>query len=645
MNSPRFEAPPQWSLSSTERAEARLEDLDRASRRSDPPAVFYAELLETLADALGATAVEQWAVAPNGFDPAGRVAPLRQATVGPPPTEAVDALRRDGAAAWTAADGPRVAAAIPGVRGPSGALAAALPERATDAAREAAVDLLRAVAEVAERYELRRLAVDSAESSQRHRETSRLVARLLQTSTADDVARAAADALGAAAGERRRVAVLLRRRGGWRVAALSGSRGFSPRADAVRRIERMADTTLAAGEALWRAADGATTIGPPEDPAAATPAPPVLQASDLYADQTDTAAWWIAPFTAPDEPNAANLALLVEAFEGGLEPELPRRLAPLGRLAAAAAAREPAGPVDTLVRRLRSHATAMLAAAAAILAAALVLFGSHGSLEVTVDGQLVPANSARVFAPRDAIVSEVLVDHGDKVSPGQPLVRLRSEELEVKREELAEAIALTKQELAALQTEKLSTRANTAESASETAALAARQVALAEQLTHQQRRAELLDEQARRLEVVSPLAGTVTSWRPHDYLDGRAVGRGERLLEIAATEGPKRLELLAPDELTGRVLQAHQEGPLKIRYVLQAAPGREHAAVVQRIAASTTLNAKGRPVVRIEAAPQGDAPPDARGQSRVTAKIDCGRHRLAMVWFYEAWDAARRAWF
>jgi multidrug efflux pump subunit AcrA (membrane-fusion protein) len=94
-------------------------------------------------------------------------------------------------------------------------------------------------------------------------------------------------------------------------------------------------------------------------------------------------------------------------------------LRPLGRLKT--------GVLEHLSR------TAIVAAAVIAAVAALVLVPADFNIEAP--GTMQPTVRRDVFAPRNGIVDEVLVKHGDDVKAGTALVRMRdpSLELELKR--------------------------------------------------------------------------------------------------------------------------------------------------------------------------------------------------------------------
>jgi multidrug efflux pump subunit AcrA (membrane-fusion protein) len=287
-----------------------------------------------------------------------------------------------------------------------------------------------------------------------------------------------------------------------------------------------------------------------------------------------------------------------------------------------------------------------LGLAGLLLAATVLALLTPATLWLQVDGRFEPVDQARIFAPLDGVVRDVLVKQADKVTAGQPLVQMESPDLQLKQEEVAEAIAATEAEIAALETEKLrAALPGRSDERDDATTLASRSAALRERLGHQQKQRELLAAEATKLVVASPITGAVVSWRPEDYLADRPVRRGQRLLEVAA-DGRWRLELEAPDHQVGPLLRAQKAGePLRVEYVVRSDPSVTHTAVVTAIADATQTDEEGSPIVRVIADPTDAAVANPRSGLGVSAKIDCGTQSLAYVWLHEAIDTIRRRWF
>lgn len=623
-----------------EATDALLDDLDRFAAETTDAGALYARLLRATTDAIGAVVGERWIVGTTSPTRAERVRSAEIGLAATPPAP-VEAIHR--------AETPRVADRwlLCPVSNAIDRVAVLAFHVSADAAAinpERRLDFVAAVAEIADRFETGRQANTLRSASRRIAEVDDFALRLQSLTGQRAIAAAVAEAAQRSAGADRAAVLLRRGVGSWRVAAVTGASRHATRSLAIRRIESLANAVIHDGGGLLGGV--ASTVPPLGDERAARedPAPQVAEALDRYQDESGAASVFVAPCASNDADGISQVALHVESYRGALADDAVDRLAPLARHADAALRRVTAA--GWLAGSLRSSSWLMTAvvAFAAILAAVAALSFVPAELTVRAEGRFVPADRARVFAPTDGVVERLLVGHGDAVAAGQPIVRLRSSELEIGLEEVREAIAVTEREIASLETAKLRGRLERDSDDFDAAALAARVAALKEQRTHQLRRRELLEAEATRLAVASPVDGRVVSWRPEDYLADRPVRRGDRLLEIAAMDGPWRIEIDLADHRVGPVLGAERDD-LRVRYVVKASPENEHAARVVRVAEATRVNADGRPVVRIDVEPAEIEGLSPRSGLAVVAKIDCGKHRLGYVWFHEAWKAVLRRLF
>lgn len=612
--------------------DAFLDDLDRlaATAATDDATAFYRQLLPAASMALGADAAEYVPVASVVGHTAQRwnlTGPLVEA-------DRVHRIRLDGVPRVVPGlDGePVVAVPVEAASGPVGVVAFRLDGGATP---ERSVELAAAVAEVAGRYELRCEAGRVQKAQTRLARIEKLLVRLHARRGLRPIAHEAAEQGRLVAGCDR-LSVLTPTAGGWRIVTVSGVAQVSRRSDAARAIERLVDTAMRGGKPLAFPCPNGELLPPP-----------LSDEVDRYCEASGVRALRVLPCVAPPEDGEreepARLAMLAEWFDETIDADAEPLLAALARHMGVAAARDRSGGWAWWSL---SRTTTALVVAGLLAVGALVALLTPATLWLQVDGRFEPVDQARVFAPLDGVIREVLVKQADQVSRGQPLVLLESPDLQLKQEEVAEAIAATESEIAGLETEKLrASLPGRSEDQDDPTTIASRAASLRERLSHQEKQRELLEAEAAKLLVTSPIKGDVVSWRPEDYLADRPVRRGQRLLEVAA-DSHWRLELEAPDHRVGPLLRAQAAGePLRVEYVVRSDPSETHTAVVTRIADATQTDDEGSPVVRVVADPADPSVANPRSGLGVSAKIDCGTHSLAYVWLHEAIDAIRRRWF
>lgn len=617
--------------------DAFLDDLDRlaATASVNDGDAFYGQLVPTAAAAIGADAVE-YVSQQSGPGHAVRWAAARGQRVELLDAKRLELLRAEGVPRILSGlhdEAPIIACPVSGVAEAVGVLAFRLNDSGIHAERQ--LELATAVAEIAARFELRRAADRVSGAEERLSRVENALVRLHSQSDLKAVAREASDEGRRLAGCDR-LTVLARSGVGWRLLSTSGVARVSRRSDAARRMASLVSAAMRWGEPLAVPALEGTD----------TP-PPLAAEVDRYCDASGVRALRVFPCENVTDDSrtkqAARYALLAEWFDGAVDSEAAPLLEALARHVGVAAQRHS----DTLGQRFGLGRTAIALLVATLLAGGAVLaMITPATLWVAVEGQFEPIDHARVFAPLDGVVEAVLVRQADRVEKDQPLVRLASVELRLQQEEVAEAIASTQAELAALETAKLrATLPGRRDEDADPTALASRVAAQRERLEHQHKRRKLLAEQETRLLVLSPIEGSVVSWRPEDYLADRPVRRGQRLMEIADDER-WRIELEVPDHRSGHVLRASEAAePLRVEYVVRSDPSQTHAGTLASIAETTHVDAEGVPVVRVVVTPEDESGANPRSGLGVSAKIDCGEHSLAYVWLHEAIEAIRRRWF
>lgn len=631
-----------------------LAELERLAHETAEAHSFYAELLESVTLAMGARTTSYW----TGGSGQLRIShqyrlDTNVSTIDAQLAKRLEETRQTGSPRLFTGPGMRgllLASPVRGLAGYTGVLTAELTSGLDPESAERALELFAAIAEVAGDFELRRQVVSSSELK---REFAMLEAFLLRVYGAWSVA----DVCRELAEEGRRLlgcdrlSVLVRSGRSWRVAAVSGVDSPSRRSDAVRGMERLVRVVAATGEMLVL---GDET---PELP------PQVQSAVDDYFAGPAPRSLIVAPCATPatdreQQENHAEVTLVVEEYNATLAEErfvwlqtacnhaavAVQRARAVSRLPFGRWFSPPASASQTKWFGRRTVLSVAAIAALGIAAAALTLVPAE--LEIHAEGRFVPTTRSRVFAPLEAVVDQVLVGHGERVQRGQPIIELKSPQLEIEIERVAGELATTRKEIAGLETARLRAKLPDEKRENEVNSVAAKLAALRELVASHERRLHLLELERERLIVCSPIDGEILSWKPEDYLHERPVARGERLVEIAATGGNWNIDLDVIDRRAGHILAAAESNDrLPVAYVFMSDPAISHLGHVSRIAESTQPDSSGQPVLRVEVRPEASNGVATRSGMRVAAKIHCGERSLGYVWFHDAWEAVQRRWF
>jgi len=260
-------------------------------------------------------------------------------------------------------------------------------------------------------------------------------------------------------------------------------------------------------------------------------------------------------------------------------------------------------------------------------------------LKIPATGILEPVNRQRLYATESGIVTELPVSDGQAVQPGDVLVRLRSDELELQQAELLGALAESQARLAALETAAARGSATVSPLSveSEQAELRARILSLEQQRTVLQRRLDSLVLRA-------TTAGTVIGRDLQQRFVGRPLQRGQLLLDVVAAETPWHLQLDIAETDLRHVLNAFQQGSqsaVPVSYFTETSPEQERSTRLASIGTAAELNARGEWKTRITTLAAPLTAPERPGVG-VQASVACGRRPLLYVLLRRAFDVARR---
>ncbi|MCE9556492.1 MAG: HlyD family efflux transporter periplasmic adaptor subunit [Planctomycetes bacterium] len=444
-----------------------------------------------------------------------------------------------------------------------------------------------------------------------------------------------------------RVSVAIRRRNRLRIVAVSGQDTVETRADIVRLLTELTDVVLATGESLWYV--GSSSDLPPQ----------IEDALHAYIDQSHTRTLAIIPLIQPqpersDEETplkpAILGALIVERIDReGLPDTMRQRIELVSRHGTSAVAnalthdRVFLMPVWRTLGKSRWFVEARrlpktLAVCGGLLVVLVALCVIRADFRITARGTLQTAERRDVFVHEAGVVSEVLVNAGQRVTLGQELVRLKSRDLEVAITELRGRMASTLEQLTSIRRTQGESRLSFDERnrfSGQFAQLQKTYDSLSEQLG-------LLQEKQKLLSVASPLDGIVVTWDVKNRLLGRPVEKGQLLLSLANPQKEWELELMVPEAHAGYVTQAWQEAArdkrdLQVSYILATNPATVHTGKVTAVQPSAEIRGdEGNTVlVRVKIDDQDLNSTELRPGATVSGRISCGRRALGYVWFHD----------
>ena len=311
-------------------------------------------------------------------------------------------------------------------------------------------------------------------------------------------------------------------------------------------------------------------------------------------------------------------------------------------------------PVSKRLRGWRRALSPRTVARGSLVLAALVgvvaaLVFISAELRIEAPGELLPVKRTAVFAPRDGTVRELFVDTGSDVRPGDRLLTLDNEQLDLDAQRVEGEIQTALKQRLAIETSRLENRPADRDGPQRASRLTAELEEVEERLRSLETQRKLLDEQQRALEVAATAGGRVLTWNARTLLDHRPVRRGQKLLTLADLSGPWELRLAIPDHRSGHVQRAlaGRASELPVDFTLASEPGVSRRAVLVSVGTSAEVREVGeRPSVEGVVPIGAGTVADPRPGVSVVARIHCGRHPLGYVWFHELWDLVYRVvWF
>ncbi len=460
-----------------------------------------------------------------------------------------------------------------------------------------------------------------------------------------------------------RVSVAVLKGGKAKVIAISGQDSIENRSNNVQALGSLATRVINSGEPLWY--DGSTEDLPPQ----------LEEAIEDYVDLSHGRTVTVLPIRQPErklegdilaernETNEARVrqeiigALIVEQIETQLSREtLEGRVDLVYEHAARALSNSMSHSnimfmplwrfLDRFLWMFRGSALPKTLSILGLIGAAILsLFIIPMDFDLQGNGKLKPTVERQVFAHADGEVEQVFIKHGDEVVEGQPLVKLKNNELE---QQIQTTRGQYKQSLQ--QAYELKRQLNNSTSLTESDRIRLQQDYNQAEQEAVNRNAELtlLVERQAKLQRLSPIKGLITTWDVEKVLNARPVVTGQVLMTVADPNGPWEVEVLMPEKrmryldwgFANRAKKDEQgEEYLDVEIILMTAPEHKHYGRLYKsgIGERAELDPEDGAVIRLLCKPTDDALLEIsrRPGARVMADVKCGKRSVAFVCFYE----------
>ncbi|MBD15838.1 MAG: hypothetical protein CMJ72_11855 [Planctomycetaceae bacterium] len=461
-----------------------------------------------------------------------------------------------------------------------------------------------------------------------------------------------------------RVTVVLRKGTKYKVAAISGQETFDRRSNVVRLLRKLATTVAKTGDDLWF--DGDTT----------NLAPQVEKSVNAYVDESHTKHLAVLPLREADleeekpgerkHKKRENIlgAIIIEQLVDSRQPEgMLQRVDVVRRHSSTSLTNAQAHenlfllPLWRLLGKTRVLMTArnlpktllvLFALVGAILAMCYVPY----DFNVVADGKLLPELRRDVFASQDGKVEEVTVRHGQKVVAGDIVAKQWSLDLEERMTQLAGQLDETLEEIRSARRQRQLLQGKVQKDDVEREELTGRLARLKVRQESLEKQKKLLELKKEQLVVTTPIDGKVITWKVEE-IKGRAVRRGQRLMEIADPASRWELEVYIPEAKMGHVVEQMQamkqddpKAKLQVNFILATHSAVRLSGQIEEMDRNAEVQGEQGNTVRVRVSfPQEDLKKlvddptnELKIGADVKAKIYCGQQPIGYVWFCDLFE-------
>jgi len=301
--------------------------------------------------------------------------------------------------------------------------------------------------------------------------------------------------------------------------------------------------------------------------------------------------------------------------------------------------KRPLRRLSNLLWRVREHPRTALIRTAVVLGIVAVLtvglFFVPVSIPIRADARLEPHVLTTVTAPRTGRVAEVLVEAGQPVSSGDPLLRFDESELKL---QLAQVLKRMDAERVAMRT---------AQARNEPAEVEASQLRLEELQVERQ----ILERRIDRATLRAAIGGIVLTERPEE-LEGQTIAEGKAMLAIGDLQQMRLVVDVTEGDLAliERQLQAGEEVP--VVFLSHAWPDLVQRTAIEDFSAfspTSVVKPQDRQHVFHVTVPielEGFSGELALANPTGRARLEAGSGSVAYRYFRRAWHFFRmKLWF
>lgn len=433
----------------------------------------------------------------------------------------------------------------------------------------------------------------------------------------------------------------------YQVEAVSGLDTIERRATQVKQLSQLASLVIQTNEPLWYS--GTSDHLPPQ----------LREPLHEYVDRSHTKMLAILPLfheplqlsdpaSSGKKPIPVGALIIEQLSDSRINPELKKNIETIALHCQSALANatqhhqifllpvwKMIGQFVSLFRSGRRTKALAISGMVAVLLIFLTCF--PWTFGLGANGSLIPAEQHEVFAKINGTMETIFVsDDGDTlVQLGQPLAQMKNSDLELAIDQINGQIAIQEAE----RTSNLQLQNRNDLSQFELVEVNNNITLATKTIEYLRRELEIRLEERRLLTVTSPATGRVVNWNAKQNLMHRPVTRGQNLMTIVNPNTQWLIELEMPERRLGHLTEAMRisEQPLKVTFALLSNPGTEYTGVVLDIDEKLDVHSDegNTALVRVQFPNEAIDPQLLRAETRVSAKVICGKRSTGFVIFHE----------
>jgi len=279
-------------------------------------------------------------------------------------------------------------------------------------------------------------------------------------------------------------------------------------------------------------------------------------------------------------------------------------------------------------------------------------------LIVTADGSIAAETEKNVFAAKDGVVARLHVAHGDQVQSDQLLIEMTSNQFDSDLRTIRGNIQTESKRLEAIEAVKSSLDRGAREGQRELGRLSSQEIESKQQIKNLNLELTELQREQERLQIRSPIAGTIVTRDAKTKLLDRPVRRGDVLLQLIDDHGKWLAKIRVPDSRIAHLMklksdrdiddrdQNQWQEAVPVSLSVAAFPERKFEGVIRSISnTAEVVEETGQAFIVITVEIKHDEDITFQPGSSVRAEVNCGQTSLGYAWFNEFIDSVGYRFF